>query len=265
MKSTLKSLIEYPLTRGMNPDDPKTTLLRRQVIQEKPFLRRIYCEWYEFITRSLPSANKPVLEIGSGAGFLKEYIPELITSEIFHCNGVNSVVDATDLPFGDGSLSAIVMTDVLHHIPDSRQFFSEAIRCLDEGGAIIMIEPWVTSWSRFVYGNLHHEPFIPDAAKWEFPSSGPLSGANGALPWILFERDKTLFEAEFPQLQIQSIKLTMPFRYLLSGGVSLRSLAPPSAFNFLQNIENSLFSMKRWAMFAEIVLRKNKFSFSQKQ
>jgi hypothetical protein len=39
----------------------------------------------------------------------------------------------------------------------------------------------------------------PDAADWSFPAVGPLSGANGALPWILFERDRARFEREFPQ------------------------------------------------------------------
>ena len=89
-----------------------------------------------------------------------------------------------------------------------------------------MIEPWVTPWSRLVYTKLHYEPFDPEMAHWEFPESGPLSGANNALPWILFVRDRDQFEREFPMWSIQSMRPMMPIRYLVSGGVGFRALMP---------------------------------------
>ena len=81
-----------------------------------------------------------------------------------------------------------------------------------------MVEPWVTFWSRFVYGRLHHEPFHPESVSWSFPSSGPLSGANIAIPWIVFSRDRTQFEKEYPELQIEQVRPFLQGRYLLSGG-----------------------------------------------
>ena len=42
-------LLEHPLTKSLDLDDPKTTVLRKRIIQEKPFLRKIYKEWYEWI------------------------------------------------------------------------------------------------------------------------------------------------------------------------------------------------------------------------
>jgi 2-polyprenyl-3-methyl-5-hydroxy-6-metoxy-1,4-benzoquinol methylase len=48
------------------------------------------------------------------------------------------------------SLRGIVMTNVLHHIPDARAFLKEAARCLHPGGVIAMIEPWVSPWSRLI-------------------------------------------------------------------------------------------------------------------
>jgi ubiquinone/menaquinone biosynthesis C-methylase UbiE len=63
------------------------------------------------------------LEIGSGAGFLKTYIPSLFTSEVMEVKNVDLVADATQLPFPNDSLDAIVMTDVLHHIPSPKEFF----------------------------------------------------------------------------------------------------------------------------------------------
>jgi len=201
---------------------------------------------------SLPAGNEAVLELGSGAGFFDEFLPDVITSEIFFCPDVRLVADAQQLPFQDRALRGIVMSDVLHHIPQPRRFFREASRCVRPGGVIAMIEPWVTTWSKLVYTRLHHEPFRPDATEWEIPYGGPLSGANGALPWILFHRDRRQFEQEFPGWEIRSIEPRMPLRYLLSGGVSKRALVPAWSFGFWRTVEVPL--RRTAAMFAEIVL-----------
>jgi hypothetical protein len=121
-----------------------------------------------------------------------------------------------------------------------------------------MIEPWVTPWSRFIYQKLHHEPCLPDAREWEFTANGPLTGANGALPWIIFQRDRSKFEAEFPQWQIKATQLMMPFRYVVSGGVSLRSLQPSWSYRLWCAVEDALQPwMANLAMFALIVLQRS--------
>jgi SAM-dependent methyltransferase len=253
----LKSLLAHPLTRGLDIDDPQTTHLRQQIIQEKSFLRQIYQEWYRAIVAALPSGEGAVLELGAGAGFMRDFIPDLITSEVFYCPNIRAVLDGSCLPFVAKSLRAIVMTDVLHHLPQPRLFFAEATRCVRPGGVVAMVEPWVTPWSRFVYTRLHHEPFQPETPSWELPTSGPLSGANGALPWILFARDRLKFEQEFPQWRIELIKPIMPFRYLLSGGVSLCGFAPGWSFGLWRRIETALGCWNnQLAMFAQIVLRR---------
>ncbi len=254
---TLRERLAHPLTRGLDIDAPETTHLRRRIIQEKRFLRRIYQEWYAALARSLPEGEGAVLELGSGAGFLGDVIPSLITSELFPSPHTSVVLNGQQLPFAAGSLRAIVMTNVLHHVPHPRRFLSEAARCVRPGGVVSMLEPWVSPWSRLVYTRLHHEPFWPDAVEWEFASSGPLSGANGALAWIMFARDRERFEREFPEWQIRSITPSMPFRYLLSGGLSLRSLSPGWTFPLWSRIERGMQPrMDRWAMFAHIVLLK---------
>ncbi|HET9881889.1 MAG TPA: methyltransferase domain-containing protein, partial [Candidatus Binatia bacterium] len=134
----------------MDIDDPHTTEIRRQIIREKSFLRQIYHEWYAAIANKLSTSEGPVLELGSGAGFLKDFVPGLITSEVFHCPGIDVVLNGMELPFANGALQAIVMIDVFHHIPQPRRFFTEAARCVRPGGVVLMIEPWVTSWSQLV-------------------------------------------------------------------------------------------------------------------
>ena len=104
---------------------------------------------------------------------------------------------------------------------------------------------------------LHHEPFEPNAKNWTIPSTGPLSGANGALPWIMFVRDRARFEREFPGWRIESIRPMMPFRYLASGGVSTRNLAPLWTYGLWRRLEDAAGPwMNSLAMFAQIVLER---------
>jgi SAM-dependent methyltransferase len=256
LQEILKPLA-HPATRGLEVDDPRTTQRRRSILESNRFLWRIYDEWYRLLSGCIPEGPGPVLELGSGAGFLAQYIPGLIASEVFPCAGIQVVLDARRLPFSSCSLQSIVMVDVLHHVPEVRLFLTEADRCLRPGGSVAMIEPWLSTWSRFVYTRLHHEPFDAASREWTFPMTGPLSGANIALPWMVFERDWQRFEAEFPNLEIRSIRPLMPFRYLVSGGMSLRQLMPEAAFSLWRKLESCLDAWPRhWSMFALIHLVK---------
>lgn len=254
LTSKLVEVLQHPLTRGLSVDDPQTTARRRQIIQEKKFLRLIYKKWYAELKKTMPSGSGSVVEIGSGAGFLSDFIPDLITSDVFYNQWTSLVLDGQCLPFKDQSLRAIVMIDVLHHLPEVRRFLSNAACCIREGGVISMVEPWVTPWAKIFFRNFLDEPFYPESNTWEFKEGGPLSGANVALPWIIFERDRYLFERQFPQWRIHRLDPIMPFTYLLSGGISLRSLMPGWTFTFWHTIEKALARLTSMALFAIIVL-----------
>lgn len=256
LKQRCMRALEHPATAALSIDSPETTVLRWQIIREKRFLRRIYDEWYGAIAASIPCGDKPALEIGSGAGFMSTYVENLVTSDIQELPGVARVIDACEsLPFENASLRAITMVNTLHHLPDVEAFIGEAVRCLQSGGVISMIEPWNTAWSRFVYTRLHHEPFDADVVSWRFESTGPLSSANVALPWIMLARDRDRFENQFPELQVAEPRLIMPIRYLLSGGVSMRLLVPNWSFSLLRTIEGACRPiMSSLAMFAHLVL-----------
>ena len=252
----LKRLLEHPATRGLDLDSPETTAIRRDIVKSKPFLRAIYDEWYGLIANRIPEGDGQVLELGAGGGFLEEVIPNLITSDILTVPGIDRVIDARDMDVEDDSLKAIVMTNVFHHIPDVGRFLSESERTLRAGGRIIMIEPWNTGWSRFAHEHLHHEPMVPDAEKWEFPASGPLSAANAALPWIVVERDRDRLSKDWPQLNVIEVRPFMPFRYLASGGVSMRSLQPGWAFGAWKAAEEATSLNETMAVFALITIIK---------
>jgi SAM-dependent methyltransferase len=254
----LKRLLTHPLAREARLDDPETTTLRRRIIREKPFLERIYTQWYTSLLETVPPGPGIVLELGSGAGFIKELSARCVTSEVFFVPHVDLVCDGCRQPFRDGSVKAILMTDVFHHIPRITDFLLEANRCVRPGGVISMIEPWVSPWSRFVWGKLHHEPFLPDTPNWHFQESGPLSGANGALPWIVLERDLRKFSELMPNWRIETLRPFMPLKYLISGGVSLRSLMPGWSYEFWTLFEACLSPVMRFvSTFAHITLVKN--------
>jgi SAM-dependent methyltransferase len=237
-------------------DDPSTTLQRRLALSRKPFLHELYRTWYGQVIRAIPFGGpEKILELGSGAGFFKEMLPDALASDVLFLPHLDLIARGEALPFDSGSLGGIVLIDVFHHIPQPRLFLSETARCLQPGGVLAMIEPWRTTWSSLIYRYFHNEPFSPEAKTWEFASTGPLSGANGALPWIVFERDRGLFEKEFPDLRIASLRLHTPFLYLLSGGFSFPTIVPSCSFRFWRNAEELLRPwMRSWAMFALIVL-----------
>lgn len=256
MASFLTNLLAHPLTRGLPLDDPRTTELRARIVKEKGFLRQIYTAWYRMLLDSIPSGDGAILEIGCGGGFLKEMQPGIIASEVFPTPGADVVLDGRELPFSESSLRAVLMVDVFHHLPEPAAFLREASGCVRPGGACLMIEPWNTGWGRWVFRHLHHEPFEPEGG-WTIPASGPLSGANGALPWILLERDRDIFHERFPEWQISRIQPLMPFVYLASGGIATRSLLPAWVYPLLRGIEQRVPGLDRGAgMFAFVALKR---------
>jgi len=248
---SIKYKIDIPL------DSFERTLLHKEIILSKPFLKNLYQEWYttfnnELIT--LPPGK--IVELGSGGGFLKELIPTVISSDILPLPSNDMTFSALDMPFDNDSISGLFMVDTFHHLPDIYQFLSEADRVLIKNGKIIMIEPANSLWGRFIYKHFHHEPFNPKG-KWQSPNSGPMSGANGSLPWIVFVRDKQYFSKLFPELLVNSIEYHTPFRYLLSGGVSFKQIVPNKSFAFFSKFDHWLTNLSsNISMFMTIKLSK---------
>ena len=216
----LKYDFKYPL------DAPERTLEHAKIIKQKTFLRKLYTEWYFSFQKEIKTLPKgKILELGSGGGFSKEIIPDMICTDVIELPTNDITFSALEIPFENNSIAAVFMIDTFHHIPDSRKFLEELRRVLVTGGMLFMIEPANSWFGRLIYQNFHHEPFNPKGG-WQIPSTGPLSGANGALPWIVFERDKAELKENFPELAVKKIKYHTPFTYLLSGGLTMKQFLP---------------------------------------
>jgi SAM-dependent methyltransferase len=237
---------------------PETTISHGKIILGKPFLKKLYEEWYLQFNALLARLPKGIaIEIGSGGGFIKEINADIITTDILDLPNVDKVMSAESLGFSDNSVSAIFMINVLHHIKDSRAFLNEAQRVLIPGGKIFMVEPANTLWSRFFYQNFHHENFDPTVQEWKIDGEGPLSDANGAIPWIIFKRDIQKFEQQYPDLKLVQRKNHTPMRYTLTGGLSFRSLVPGWSFKMVTFLENLFsFTFGLTGMFQTIIVEK---------
>lgn len=215
----------------------------RTRIQQKYAVKSLYSEVYnEFVACMKRSVSGGInVELGSGGGFFKEYAANIITSDVVGFEHVDHMIDATDLPFDDDSVSTIMMHNVFHHIQNVEQFFSEAIRCLKVGGRILIADEYWGSLARFFLKHVHFEDYDENARSWELKRhDGGQYEANGALCYIVFERDKEIFFNKFSQLHVERIVPHTPLRYWLSGGLNAWSLIPKRFFTFMTWFDQSL-------------------------
>lgn len=223
----------------------------------KPGLAELYREWYRLQQQQLAAINGEILELGSGAGFIQEVIPGVTTSDLVACKGVD--LNLNGLEVGDrfaNTLSNLLMVNVFHHICDSMAFLAAASTALKPGGRLIMIEPWLNTWSKICYKLVGHEPIDPHQEGWSFPSNNPLLDANQAQPWIVFERDKVKFKQSFPEFRIITLEPMMPLTYILSGGHSVSWGMPARGMKLCRSLERRL-GDRRLGMFALIVVEKS--------
>jgi SAM-dependent methyltransferase len=239
----------------------------RRAWDENPALRTLYADWYARVAAALPPASLgPRLEIGSGPGFARAFIPDLVLSDLVRAPWHDREVSAEALPFAEGSLGALVLFDVLHHLPSPRRFFEEAVRVLRPGGRIVMCEPYMSGPSYTIYKLFHEEPIAlggdpladqngtgADADADATVGRDPFD-SNQAIPTLLFGRARAAFEAAFPALSILSVDHLAGLSYPASGGFSRRPFLPLPAWSMLHRIEARLpKAVTRWLAFRMLV------------
>lgn len=218
----------------------------RQAWATNAALRTLYEDWYGKVRAQLPpSGLGPFVELGSGPGFAKQFIPELQLSDLVRAPWHDHAIDAARaLPFGDRSLGALVLFDVLHHLASPVTFFDEATRVLAPGGRIIMCEPSLSVLSYPAYRWFHDEdldmgvdPFV-DASLVPSASKDPFD-SNQAIPTLMFARarGRATFARRFPALAFRSLERFAGPAYPASGGFAHAPLLPMAMWKGLHALE----------------------------
>lgn len=215
----------------------------KNLINTRTLLKFTYENWNTTLKNDFlllpPEMSGQTIELGSGGNNLNEYIPGIITSDISNSND-HQIIDARSLPFENNRLKGIFLCQTFHHIPDVSKFFEEAERCLLSGGIISLVEVSNTYLSRFIMSHFHHEPFNMNAIDWHFSQENSTYETNQALSWIVFVRDKKIFERKFPSLKIELTEHLPWIPYICSGGLSRKKIIPNFLAKFIILIDKLL-------------------------
>jgi SAM-dependent methyltransferase len=232
------------------PEQRERTLERfrrhREAWDRNPALRTLYAEWYGRIDAALPPPTLgPRIELGSGPGFAREFIPTLELTDVVAAPWHDRELSADAIGGADASIGALVLFDVLHHLSSPRRFFDEAVRVLRPSGRIVLCEPLISPMSYPVYKFLHEEPVdlsvdpLADQSQGMLAEKDPFD-SNQAIPTVLFGRERAAFERAFPALKIVAVERLAGLSYPASGGFSRRALLPGVIWNALHQIEKRL-------------------------
>lgn len=214
--------------------DSANGLDQRQIIhrahwEKKKAVRLLYRDFHRQLLDACPAG--PVLDIGSGTAHIKEFRPDIISTDILSFQGIDVVADAHRLPFADQIFASVVMLDVLHHLERPIEFLKEASRVLRPSGRLAMMEPAMTTLARQFYDRFHEEPVDmradPFATVEINPDRDPFD-ANQAIPSLLFatEPARRRLEQTIPSLRVRSVEWLSLFAYPMSGGFQKWSLIP---------------------------------------
>jgi len=227
--------------------DRAATLRNRARLGANKNLLFWYRELYRDQFKDFPNpAELSILEIGSGTSPLKQFLSNVVTSDVldldyldlvFDCHGIDRL-DAIK----DNSLDVISLTNVLHHLKSPIAFLNHAASKLKSGGKVIATEPFFSVLSTPIFKYLHHEPVDfqisdPELAK----VRGPLESANIALPWLIFFRKGEWLQRLNDKFDIASLS-ARPYSalsYMATGGISHRLPIPRLLYRALFFIDRA--------------------------
>lgn len=230
--------------KGSVESDLDFVRAHRTIWAARPELRAVYHEFFEQLLGAA-GGRTPVVEFGAGPGFFKEYFPNLISTDVLASPWVDIVCDGCAMPFRTASVGAIVMLDVLHHLPRPVDFLIEAARVLVPGGVVVMIEPWITPASYLLYRYLHHEDCTlkVDIARPFEPEQKKAFDGNASIPYNLVRRYRSSTDSPMRLTRLEPF-LGLP--YLSTFGFKRTRPMAPQWRMAARRLERALGAVGRW-------------------
>jgi SAM-dependent methyltransferase len=258
----LLNRLRDPLLDNMDVDGVNRLALHRKMLEKKRMLREVFTEFH-YLFRNLEekflTGEGVKVELGAGISPMRDSYPDVLATDIIDAPHLDKVVNAEEMDFENQSVKVIYGQNCFHHFPHPDRFFKELDRVLVPGGGAILLEPHYGPIASFLYKRLFQtEGYDKTFQSWETPVAGPMNGANQALSYIVFIRDKELYEKKYPSLEIvHQVTVGNYLKYLLSGGLNFRQILPDSFAGVIGLLEMALFPLNRWiALHHVIVLRK---------
>jgi SAM-dependent methyltransferase len=240
-----KNLIDRlrdPRLEKIDFDSDELLKIQQNILQEKKMMRGVFEQFYRrcmaLDTRYLSGVGQR-FEIGAGVSFFNKLFPEVLITDIKKSEHLDRVLDAQQMGLPDNSVRAIFGINCFHHLPEPEKFFLELERVLTRGGGCILIEPYYGPMAKWTYTQLFKtETFDESQPAWNTKSAGVMVGANQALSYLVFFRDRDKFCGNFPDLEIvYSHTLNNYLQYLFSGGLNFRPLLPEFLTPAIKGIE----------------------------
>jgi SAM-dependent methyltransferase len=212
--------------------------------ENKPSLRKAYGLFYSLIAKQVDYQLLGIkLEVGSGMGNIKKFIPDCITSDLFTNPWLDRVESIYGLNYPDGSVSNLILFDVWHHLEHPANALAEAMRVLVPGGRLIIMEPAMSLLGQMVYGRCHHEP-----VGFDIPLSSEIADMSQPDANRYFAAQSSAHRVfknwEVPELldgwNIESIKQITSFSYWGTGGFSGPQLYPDQLYPLIHQMDKIL-------------------------
>jgi len=225
--------------------DRAATLRNRARLCANKNLLFWYGQLYRDQFRDFPNpAALSILEIGSGTSPLKQFLSNVVTSDVLDLDYLDLVFDCHEIDtldaIKDNSLDVITLTNVLHHLKSPIAFLNRAARKLRHGGKVIATEPFFSLVSTPIFKYLHPEAVDFQITEPELGDvQGPLASANIALPWLIFFRHSEWLQRLNDNFDVIGLT-TRPFSalsYMISGGISHRLPVPHFLYRVLFRVD----------------------------
>jgi SAM-dependent methyltransferase len=261
----MKKLLDFlrdPSVENIDVDGTDRMVAHARILARKRMLREVFVGFHHLFQRldqTYLSGPGIRAEIGAGIAPVRDSYPDVLATDIVAAPGLDRVLDAEHMDLEDGSVHVIFGQNCFHHFPHPERFFHELERVLQPGGGAILLEPYYGPFATFLFRRMFKtEGFDKSYPSWETPAAGPMNGANQALSYIVFVRDRSEFERRFPGLKIvHEERCGNYLKYLLSGGLNFRQLCPDWMGQFVSSMQWLLTPLNRWlALHHVVVLRK---------